>query len=364
MIRIALAIVRLFGHGGLQRDCMAIARRLIAEGHDVEIVCASADNPPTDIAVTVLPVRLLTNHGRNAQFSRQLARHVASRFDVVAGFDALENLEILYCANPPARLRGVLDRFTPRKRTLLRLEHACFGTDSRTQLLLLSDAQRAAYDARWHMDAGRITVIPPTIARERLLPPEQRGEFRDAVRRTLNIANDQTIWLFVGSFPQTKGLDRLIAALPFFADVLVLSVGQNESDAAIYRVQADRLGVASRLMWLGIRDDISALMAASDLLVHPARLDVTGTVILEAIGNGLPVITTAACGYASHVIAAGAGRVIDEPFAQEAFVAALRAGADRATRASWQAGADRYSETTDLTSGLDVAARRIAAAAR
>ena len=55
-------------------------------------------------------------------------------------------------------------------------------------------------------------------------------------------------------------------------------------------------------------------MAAADLLVHPARYDTAGTVILEGIVNGLPVITTAACGYARHVEAANAGSVLKEPF--------------------------------------------------
>lgn len=340
---------------------MAIARRLIREGHDIQIVCASADDPPDDIPATVLPVRALTNHGRNAQFSRHLARYVAGKFDVVAGFDALENLDILYCANPPVRLRGVLDRFNPRKRTLRRLERACFGPDSRTQLLFLSDAQRADYDGRWHLDEGRVTIIPPTVARVRLLPQEQRGEIRASMRRTFGIMDHQVVWLFVGSFPQTKGLDRLVAAMPTFPNSIVLCVGQNESDAAIYRAQADHLGVASRLKWLGVRDDIGALMVASDLLVHPARLDVTGTVILEAIGNGLPVITTQVCGYARHVTASDAGAVISGPFDQELFVAALRNGGSQMTRDAWRANADRYAQTTDLTSGLAIAAKHIAA---
>ena len=64
------------------------------------------------------------------------------------------------------------------------------------------------------------------------------------------------------------------------------------------------LGLADRISFLGHREDIPELMAAADLLVHPARHDTTGTVILEAVVNGLPVITTSTCGYAHHVEAA------------------------------------------------------------
>lgn len=358
-MRIALAIVKLFATGGLQRDCMAIARRLVAQGHDVEIVCESADAPPDDLDVVVLANSAWTNHGRNTRFSRDLQRHVAKRFDVVAGFDALEGLDVLYCANPPTKTRGVLDRVNPRKRAQLHLEAACFGRESTTRLLLLSEPQRAAYDARWSLDLARVTLIPPTIERSRVVPDGKRGAERARMRAAIGVADDTPVWLFVGGFPKTKGLDRVIAAMNHFPDARLLCVGAQGEAVAQFRAQAKEAGVASRVSWLGARDDVPALMVASDVLVHPARLDVTGTVILEAIANGLPVIATAVGGYAPHIAESGAGRVLAEPFSLDEMVAALR-GADASTREQWRSRADRYAASTDLYSGLDVAAAAIA----
>jgi UDP-glucose:(heptosyl)LPS alpha-1,3-glucosyltransferase len=93
------------------------------------------------------------------------------------------------------------------------------------------------------------------------------------------------------------------------------------------------------------------LMAAADLLVHPARHDTTGTVILEAVVNALPVITTSTCGYAQHVIAAQAGIVIREPFNAAAFAAALSAAEDTALRSQWSASAERYGAQSFLYDG-------------
>lgn len=326
----------------------------------MQIVCASAEAPPADLDVKVLPVRALTNHGRNAAFSKRLAHHVAGRFDVVTGFDALEHLDALYCANPPVRIRGFLDRINPRKRGFLALERVCFGPDSRTHLMLLSDTQRADYDARWHLDPCRVTLIPPTIERARIFPDHDRARVRDETREALGASPEQATWLFVGAYPQTKGLDRLIDALPAFPHAQVWCAGPREADAAPFRAQAERLGVASRISWLGPRDDVPALMAAADLLVHPSRLDITGTVILEGIANGLPVIATSVCGYAPHIAAADAGRVIEMPFTPEALVAAL-SSSDKAMREKWQANAIHYAKTADLDSGLDVATSMIAA---
>jgi len=101
-------------------------------------------------------------------------------------------------------------------------------------------------------------------------------------------------------------------------------------------------------------------MAAADLLVHPARTETTGTVILEAVVNGLPVVASGICGYAEHVARADAGAVLSEPFAQGGFVAELRKAQDAALRARWSENAVRYGETVDLYRGLIRAASAIA----
>jgi UDP-glucose:(heptosyl)LPS alpha-1,3-glucosyltransferase len=41
-------------------------------------------------------------------------------------------------------------------------------------------------------------------------------------------------------------------------------------------------------------------------------------VLLEAVVAGLPVLTTAVCGYAHHISDADAGVVVAEPFTQHA----------------------------------------------
>lgn len=87
---------------------------------------------------------------------------------------------------------------------------------------------------------------------------------------------------------------------------------------------AERSGVSADVIFTGPRDDVPRLLQAADLLLHPARTANAGTVLLEALVAGLPVLTTATCSYALHVDAAGAGVVLREPFRQAAFDLALR----------------------------------------
>ena len=85
----------------------------------------------------------------------------------------------------------------------------------------------------------------------------------------------------------------------------------------------ERANVGDRVRFLGYREDVPDAMSAADLLVHPARLDVTGQVILEALINGLPVITSEVCGFAQFVNDAAAGILIREPFDKSEFERAL-----------------------------------------
>lgn len=140
---------------------------------------------------------------------------------------------------------------------------------------------------------------------------------------------------------------RGLAALPpALAATQLFVIGQD--DPAAFRRLARRLGVGERVRFFAGRDDVPRFLQGADLLVHPAYSENTGTVLLEALVAGLPVLTTANCGYARHVAAAAAGEVLPEPYRQGAFDHALAAllGGDRAVlrqRAlAWAEHADVY----------------------
>jgi len=366
-MNLAFAIVSLFPHGGLQRDCMAIARLAAAQGHRVTIFTSRlTGDVGNDLNVEVLPVLAWTNHGRNAGFSKALARRAVGKFDRIVGFDKLENLDILYCADPPAapRYAGGLSRFLPRGRKLTTLERACFGHESKTKLLLLSRPQIDAYQTAWNTQSQRITLLPPTINAGRRKPQLRSDGTRNWLREEMAVHPNGTLWLAIGSQPRVKGMDRTLEALEAFSDSKLAVVGIAPSSKAgrtLSRMAA-RQGVRERFRLLGVREDVPELMAAADLLVHPARTETTGTVILEALVNGLPVITSGVCGYADHVAQAKAGIVLPEPFKQGTFAAKLREAQDAKLREQWSESAVHYGETVDLYRGLSRAASIIGSA--
>lgn len=92
-------------------------------------------------------------------------------------------------------------------------------------------------------------------------------------------------------------------------------------------------------------------MAAADLLPHPAYREAAGIVLLEAITAGLPVLTTAVCGYAHYIVDANCGEAIAEPFRRETLNEILRKALTQSSLRRAQAeNARHYADTQDLYS--------------
>ena len=363
-MRLAFAIVTLFPWGGLQRDCLRMSRAAREAGHEVTIFIARCYGElPRDLEVKVLPVRSLTNHGCNRRFSEALRRAVAGRFDRVVGFDKIPGLDVLYCGNSCCvdSKRGFWRKLNPRVRGMRALEKSCFAPASRTHVLALAEPQVTAYRRAWGTPAERITLLPPPIDASRQHPEFRTDGTRERERAKLGLAAEMLALLAIGTWPSTKGFDRIVLMLPHFkeAKLLVCGPASDNREAVALLDQARRLGVADRVSLLGAREDVPQLMAAADLLVHPARAEAGGIVIIEAIINGLPVVATELCGFSHHIQRAGAGIVITEPFTSRALVSALRRAAEPQVRDACSANGASYGRDPELYSGIHQALEAI-----
>jgi UDP-glucose:(heptosyl)LPS alpha-1,3-glucosyltransferase len=358
--RIALVIFRLAPAGGLEQHCLRLARMLAARGAEVTLVTTRPPAAPASEGVTlqILAARGRSNHGRLAAFAADAARAVAGRFDRTVAFHAIPGFDVVFVADPSRGRPAGLRRWLSRYQTYAALERGALGADGAALILTLSSAQRAAFLETHDAAPGRLALLPPTVDRLRARPAPSPAA-RAAARDRLDMGGEAPVWLWIGLQPKTKGLDRALAALAHAPDARLIVSGlapETRAGAAMARLAA-RLGVAARIRWLGFASEpaLADAMAAADLLLHPSRADVTGTVILEAMASGLPVITTEVCGYAEHVLAAGAGAVLAEPFEPAALARAL-AAATPPTLAAWSANAAAYAGRDGLYSGLDVAA--------
>jgi glycosyltransferase involved in cell wall biosynthesis len=78
-----------------------------------------------------------------------------------------------------------------------------------------------------------------------------------------------------------------------------------------------KLVADDRVVLLGRRHDITDLLDAADLLVHPSRCEGLPLVVLEAMAKRVPVIATAVGGIPEAL--GGTGVLLTEPSADPAF---------------------------------------------
>jgi UDP-glucose:(heptosyl)LPS alpha-1,3-glucosyltransferase len=126
-------------------------------------------------------------------------------------------------------------------------------------------------------------------------------------------------------------------------------IGQD--DPKPFKLQAATLGLGERVSFLKGRSDVPRFLLGADLLIHPAYNENTGTVLLEAIVAGLPVLASAVCGYAHYIEDADAGRVVPEPFVQaqlDRMLAEMLGDGD--ARRRWQANGLAFADRADLYS--------------
>lgn len=326
-MRFAFCLFKYFPYGGLQRDFLRIATECTSRGHDVHaFVSQWQGKQPPGIKVTVLKTwGWIFNHRQNKHYHHQLQHELGrTRFDCVVGFDRMPNLDIYYGADfcyigRAVPRYGPWYRIAPRYRHLHTFEKAVFGRNSKTLILSLSEREKSVYQQHYFTEEDRFRLLPPTLDSDRMPVPNRAIE-RDSMRAQLATMHDDHLLLFIGSGFKVKGLDRAITALANLPDTLrsktrLAIVGEGDNRGR-YTRRARRLGVLNQISFLGGRGDIPQLLSAGDLLVHPAYDENTGTVLLEAITAGLPVLATDVCGYAAHIKQADAGRVLASPFEQ------------------------------------------------
>lgn len=318
-MKLALVLFHYFPYGGLERDMLAIARQAVSRGHEVTVFTAAWEGErPEGIEVVVLPVRGLGNHVQVRRFAARCAEAIeVLRPDCVFGFNRMPGLDFYFAADTcyarkVDEQRGWLYRQLPRCRQYLAFEEAVYGQSATTRILALTPAQISDFQRYYGTPTERFHLLPPGIRRDRVMPADYAAR-RLALRADFGLAADQRVLLMVGSNYQRKGLDRAIAALAALpaeqrAGLQLWVVGKGERSP--FEKLAQDLGVAEQVKILGARDDVPELLWAADLLLHPAYSEAAGAVLIEAMVAGLPVVTTAVCGYAPWIESAGMGRVV------------------------------------------------------
>lgn len=359
-MKVAFLLYKYFPYGGMQRDFRRFVEQTQKRGHRCRIYYISWQGDElVDTDLRQVPVKALSNHRRNQQYYQWVRRDLAADpVDGVVGFNKMPGLDVYYAADSCYMAKAVLERnwfyrLGARFRHFAAFEHAVFGPQSTTEILLISETEKAKFEHYYQTSETRLHMLPPGIDQGRRAGTDA-AERRLATRKALALQEDDIALFFIGSGFIKKGLGRAIRTLAATRaakpanNVQLFVVGQDKKRR--FKRLADSLAVADSVQFLDGRDDIPDLLLAADILVHPALDEAAGIVLIEALVAGLPVIVTDVCGYASHIASAGAGEVLVSPFDQKELDRAVLRSLDKATRSAYsEAGLD-YAEREDLYS--------------
>lgn len=143
-----------------------------------------------------------------------------------------------------------------------------------------------------------------------------------AERSRWGLPEQITIALFAGDIrTNRKNLDTVLQALVQVPDLHLAVVGATKGSP--YPNMVDKLGLVTRVHFLGYRRDIPEIMQAIDLFVFPSRYEPFGMVVSEAMATGLPVVTAITTG-AAEIVTPESGTVIPDSEDASALAEALR----------------------------------------
>jgi len=210
--------------------------------------------------------------------------------------------QVLHCHMVHANLLGRLVRLLVSVPVVISTAHSINeGGWLRERLYRLTDSlasittniSQAAVDRYVEVGAvprGRIRFIPNGLDLETF---RSNPELRQEMRRKLQLL-EPFIWLAVGRFDEAKDYPTMLQAFARTAGeqpaVLLLVGGDGLEEKMMPLVQ--RLGLESRVRFLGVRDDIQLLMKGADGYLMSSAWEGMPMVLLEAAATGLPIVTT------------------------------------------------------------------------
>jgi glycosyltransferase involved in cell wall biosynthesis len=240
-------------------------------------------------------------------------------------------------------------------RDIIGLSRAAIGDLNQNHTLIaVSQAARDFHIAQG-LSAARTRVILNGVDSDRFRPRPKTHALCDE----LQIPKTSFVILTIGQIGLRKGQDVLAAAALAIAErvpqVQFLIVGERNSlkvETIAYEAKLKsefaRVGLGDQLHLLGYRDDVAHLMNEADLLVHPAKQEPLGRVLLEAASSGLPIVATDVGGTSEIVTNGASARLVAPGSHVQLSDAVIELAADPGLRERFAAAA-RQRVTRDFT---------------
>lgn len=140
-------------------------------------------------------------------------------------------------------------------------------------------------------------VIPTGIEPASFVPGD-----RTAFRQQHNIPQDRPVLLFVGRIAHEKNIGFLLRVVQQVKinvpDVLFVIAGEGPARHSLQKT-VHELGIEENVMFIGYLDrdtELNSCYRSADIFIFSSRTETQGLVLLEAMAQGIPVVSTAELG--------------------------------------------------------------------
>ena len=289
--------------GGIENHIKQLAEAQALAGHDVTVLVTQLPGKPASdemlngVHVVKTPRQMNVQSAPiSVQFGKQVNVQTAGA-DIVhlhAPYPIGEACNLYF-----GRARKTLINWHSdivRQKTLLRLYAPVLRRVIDKADLIMPTSMQYARTSPWLRDViEKCRPVPPGIdIRTFKHDPSAGAARRESLLAGVGV-QAPLVLLSVGRLRHYKGLDTLIRALQQLPDVVSVIVGVGPMEAA-WKTLAQEIGVAGRVIFAGEVSDaeLPSYYSAADVFVLPSnsRAEAFGMVNLEAMGHGLPLITT------------------------------------------------------------------------
>ncbi len=288
--------------GGAERYSIAMVEQLAAR-HDVHVFAQNIEHTFPGVTYHKVPMPL-----RRPRWINQLYFAYATWRATRQGFDIVHSHENTWHGNVQTvhvlpikytlfvgrqrwalALRWIKVLTSPRLLAYLWLEKRRYAWALKKRVVCASTSLKAVMQATYPASVQMLEVVTPGVD---AVPGRASATQRAQAREQLNLPTDANLLLFVGNDFVRKGLPALLQALVHLPPRTQLAVVGNAESESTFRKLAERLGLTSRVHFLGSQRDMGPAYRAADMLVHPTLEDAYGMVVLEAMAHGLPVVVS------------------------------------------------------------------------
>jgi len=314
--------------GGAENVLLQTVRAQKAAGHDVAVCSLRADGP---MAAPLREVCPLLNAGMGHALTPlaiwRLARVMKrGRYDVAHGSLFQANL----ATRLAARLAGIPVNITSMHTLYSRFHWYHFLADRLTAwwadcITGVSDAVCRFAVEQEKLPARKVRTLRNGLDLSRFPASTEYQARRDSARAALGYAPADVVITVTARLHDKKGHTYLFQAVerlrPRYPQVRVLIVGDGPHRAAL-EAECQERGLTETVRFLGMRQDVPDVLAASDLFALPSLLEGLPVSVLEAMVMRCAVVATRVGGTA-EIIEDGVHGLLVPPADVEALASAL-----------------------------------------